>query len=172
MGLLGSETFDSFRDLLEHHLQDLYDAEARVIKLCPDFQAKADDPQLKSQFEAMERQAKVRRERLEDVLKQAGFEQQRETCEAMKGLIKEASEMADATGDAAVIDAALIQSANRLLHYFIAGYGAARCQLQAAGHEDLGKLLDTSLEDARQNDESFANLAVDVINKKAAMATA
>ena len=172
MGLLGSETFDSFRDLLEHHLQDLYDAEARVIGLCPSFRDTASDTQLKNRFEEMERESKIRRERLEDVLNRAGFDQKRETCEAMKGLIKEASEMADAKGDPAVIDAALIQSANRLLHYFIAGYGAARCQLIAAGHQDLGDLLETSLNEANHGDEKFADLATDLINKKAAMATA
>ena len=170
MGLLGSETFESMRDLLEHHLQDLNDAETRLLDAFGDLKQKASEPRLAALFGEQKQQAAADRERIEAALAGLGLEAERETCPAMKGLIKEAQEMVDATGDDQVIDAALIQSAQRLLHYKIAGYGSVRCQLAAEGEDDLARLMQKSLDDAKSADERLAELATEVVNSRAAAA--
>ena len=170
MGLLGSEHFDSMRDLITHQLQDLYDAEARLISTYPKMIDKASDPQLKQQLTSDLEMAKVQRERLKGVMERYDINAERETCEAMKGLIKEAGGMLDAKGEPAVIDAALIMSAQRLLHYKLAGYGSARCQFAAEGRDDLAGLLDQTVDEVHASDKSFAELATSVINKHAAAA--
>jgi len=55
-----------------------------------------------------------------------GKSPQSRTCEAMKGLVEEGSEVISAKADPNVKDAALIAAAQRVEHYEIAGYGTAR----------------------------------------------
>ena len=63
--------------------------------------------------------------RLEQVFKSIGKTASSKTCEAMKGLVEEGSEVINGTGDPNVKDTALIAAA-RVEHYEIAGYGTVR----------------------------------------------
>ena len=90
----------------------------------------ASSQELRSAFLAHLEQTKGHACRLEQIFKRLGMEPKRETCEAMKGLFREGSEIIDAKGNAAVMDAALIAAAQRVEHYEIAGYGTVRTLLR------------------------------------------
>jgi ferritin-like metal-binding protein YciE len=91
----------------------------------------------------------------------------RETCDAMKGLIKEGSEIVDAVGDPNVKDAALISAAQRVEHYEIAGYGSARTFAQLLGHTTAVRLLQMTLDEEKSSDTRLTQLAENGINIKA-----
>ena len=63
--------------------------------------------------------------RLDEVFKSLGEKASGETCEAMKGLVKEGEEFIKAKGQPDVRDAGLIGAAQRVEHYEMAGYGTA-----------------------------------------------
>jgi ferritin-like metal-binding protein YciE len=170
MGLFGSEQFDSLEDLLKHNLQDIYDAETRLINTLPKLRDKATSARLKQEFDHHVATSEAQRGRLEQVLEGLNFAAERETCPAMKGLIEEAGEMLNAKGDNDAIDAALIMSAQRITHYEIAAYGSARCQTAALGRENLADMLQKSLDEEKAFDGRLAELAVEVCNPKAAVA--
>ena len=99
-------------DLFVAQIQDLYDAEQRLTKALPKMADAASSKPLKSAFQDHLRETQQHVVRLEKIFEAMGLDPQRETCEAMKGLIAEGEEVLDASGDSAVKDAALIAAAS------------------------------------------------------------
>ena len=97
---------------------------------------------------------------------------QGKTCDAMKGLVQEGSEVISAKGDADVKDAALIAAAQRVEHYEIAGYGTVRTFAQRLGKQDAAKLLQQTLDEEAATDKKLTQLAEQGINQQAQAQTA
>jgi ferritin-like metal-binding protein YciE len=77
----------------------------------------------------------------------------------MKGLIKEGEDMASRDGDATVIDAAIISSAQRVEHYEIAGYGTVRTYAELLGEQEFANLLQQTLNEEKEADQSLNDIA-------------
>jgi ferritin-like metal-binding protein YciE len=99
-----------------------------------------------------------------------GLAPERETCEAMKGLIAEGEEAIDASGDAHVRDAALIAAAQRVEHYEIAGYGTVRTLAEHLGQKEVVKLLQQTLNEEAACDKTLTKIAESSVNVGAARA--
>ena len=167
MGLFGNKEFNSLDDLFLDQLQDLYDAEKRLQKALPKMADAAANQELKSAFESHLKETESQTSRLEDIFQGLNQEPKRETCDAMKGLIKEAEEMVDAEGDEAVKDAALISAAQRIEHYEMAGYGSARSFARRLGHEQAAEMLQETLNEEGQADHKLTELAEQTVNAEA-----
>ena len=74
--------------------------------------------------------------------------------------------MIDSDFEGAVKDAGLISAAQRVEHYEIAAYGAARTFAQLLGDDEGASLLEQTLEEEKQTDEKLSELA-DTINAQA-----
>jgi ferritin-like metal-binding protein YciE len=170
MGLFSGTTFNSFDDLLTEQLQDLYDAEQRLVKALPLMAEKAKSPDLKAAFQAHLRETEGHVNRLEEVFKSLGQTAKSKTCEAMKGLVAEGQEVISSSGDADVIDAALIAAAQRVEHYEIAGYGTVRTFAERLGRRDAARLLQQTLDEEAATDKKLTALAERSINPKAVSA--
>jgi ferritin-like metal-binding protein YciE len=168
MGLFSSEKFESLQELLEHELKDLYDAEHRLIDALPKLADKASSPSLKQAFKHHLAETEKHVERLESIFEQLGIERDRETCDAMVGLIKESSKVLDAEGDSNVLDAALIAAAQRAEHYEISAYGTARTFAQQLGNEYVAALLEQTLDEEKAADEKLTEIAVGSVNPASA----
>jgi ferritin-like metal-binding protein YciE len=167
MNLFSSVEFNNFEDLFFDQIEDLYDAEKRLTKALPLMAGAAKSPELKRSFEQhlIETEGQVRR--LEEIFRLLGRTPKRETCEAMKGLIKEGDEIVKATGDPDVKDAALIAAAQRVEHYEISGYGTARTFALHLGHEEAASLLEETLREEKKTDQLLTDLAERSINIRA-----
>ena len=169
MGLFtSSAALNSFDDLFVEQLQDLYDAEQRLTKALPKMAGAAHNPSLKAAFEEHLRQTENQVKRLEQVFQSLGKSAKTKTCEAMKGLVEEGSEIIGSNGDPNVKDAALIAAAQRVEHYEIAAYGTARTFAQRLGKPDAARLLQQTLEEEADTDKKLTALAEKAINPKAA----
>ena len=168
MGLFSSMTLNSFDDLIVEQLEDLYDAEQRLVKALPKMAAAAHNSSLKAAFQEHLRQTEGHVSRLEQAFKALGKPAQAKTCEAMKGLIEEGEEVISAKGDPNVKDAALIAAAQRVEHYEIAGYGTVRTFAQRLGRTDAARLLQQTLDEEAATDKKLTALAEQSINPKAA----
>lgn len=166
--LFTTTTFNSLDDLLHEQIEDLYDAEKRLIDALPKMADAASSPQLKAAFNEHLRQTEGHARKLEQVFHQLGREPHRETCEAMKGLITEGEEMVNAGGDPAVKDAALIAAAQRVEHYEISGYGTARTFAEHLGHSEVAQLLEEILDEEKMTDKKLTEIAESNINVMAA----
>jgi ferritin-like metal-binding protein YciE len=170
MGLFTNTHFDSFEELLVEQLQDLYDAEQRLVDALPKMADAAHNQSLKAAFQQHLRETENQVHRLERVFQSLGRDAERKTCDAMKGLISEGSEMISAEGDPDIKDAALIAAAQRVEHYEIAAYGTARTFAQRLGKNQAAQLLRDTLDEEAATDRKLTQLAESTINVQAAMA--
>jgi ferritin-like metal-binding protein YciE len=167
MGLFFNVQLNSLNDLLFLELTDLYDAEKRLCDALPDMAEAASSPTLRQLFQTHLDQTKRQVSRLEQIFVNLGRSASRETCDAMKGLIKEGSEIVEAEGHPDVKDAALISAAQRVEHYEIAGYGSARTFAEHLGHSDAVRLLQMTLDEEKETDQRLTQLAEERVNIKA-----
>ena len=172
MGFLTVSDFHSFDDLLVAQLKDLYDAEHRLVDALPKMASAASSPHLKEAFLDHLDQTREHVHRLEKVFGILGLQPERETCQAMKGLIAEGGEVMEAKGDAAVRDAALIAASQRVEHYEMAAYGSARTFAQRLGFAPAASLLQATLDEEGAADKKLTELAVSEINEQAVRSSA
>ena len=125
MALFTNTTFDSLEHLFVDQLQDIYDAEQRLAKALPHMAETADDPRLKTALREHLTETERQLKSLGELFECMDQKPKAKTCEAMKGLINEAEQRADTTGDENVRDAAIIAAAQRIDHYEMAAYGTA-----------------------------------------------
>lgn len=168
MAMFSSTELNDLKDLFIDQLEDLYDAEKRLTGALPKMAEAAHSSDLAAAFQEHLSQTQGHVDRLETIFKQMGKRPERETCEAMKGLIKEGEEMVKAKGDGAVKDAALIAAAQRVEHYEIAAYGTARNFAQRLGNQDAAKLLQATLDEEKNTDTRLTKIAEQAINIQAA----
>jgi ferritin-like metal-binding protein YciE len=167
MGFFGNIELNSLEDLLLLELNDLYDGEKRLCDALPQMADAASSPALKEAFQRHLQETQRQVSRLEQIFVDLGKPASRETCDAMKGLIKEGAEIIDATGSPAVKDAALISAAQRVEHYEMAGYGSARTFAEHLGHVNVVRLLQLTLDEEKETDSLLTELAEESINVKA-----
>jgi len=164
MGMFVSPTFNNLRDLFVNQLEDIYDAEKRLIDTLPKMADASYSDELKQAFLNHLNETRGHVNRLEDIFRSLGIEPKRETCAAMKGLIKEGSDMIDAEGDPSVKDAALIAAAQRVEHYEIAVYGTLRAFANHLGLPDLARTLQDTLEEEGNADKLLTEIAESGVN--------
>jgi ferritin-like metal-binding protein YciE len=162
MGIFSETKFQSLQSLAFRQMEDLYDAEQRLLDALPKMREAAHNTELKTAFADHERETHQHLEYLKQIFKTLGAEPERETSPAMKGLIQEGQEMAQAEGDAATCDAALIAAAQRIEHYEIAGYGTLRNLTEQLGHDDAAKQARGILDQENAADEKLTRIAQQV----------
>jgi len=170
MSWFTSTQLDSLDDLFLDQLQDLYDAEQRLVQALPKMAAAAHQTSLKDAFQQHLRETQNHVNRLEQVFQTLGQTPKSKTCAAMKGLVTEGQEAIDAHGDPEVKDAALIAAAQRVEHYEIAAYGTARTFAKRLGKQGAVRLLEETLGEEKATDQKLTQLAEAGINQQAAMA--
>lgn len=159
MGLFESTTLNSFEDLFMYQIQDLYDAENRLVAALPSLVEGAVCPELRSAFQEHLRATEVHVMRLEEVFAGIGQDPVRTSCKAMKGLIRETEDLLDMTGASPIKDAALLAAAQRVEHYEIAAYGTARTLAGWLGRSDLVATIEKSLAEEVAENALLARIA-------------
>lgn len=171
MPLFTSSSFESLDHLLIDQLQDLYDAEQRLTNAQPRLAEAATDPRLKNALREHLTETERQLETIEALF--AAIEQppRAKTCDAMKGLIREAEETIGAQGEPAVKDAAIIAASQRIAHYEMAAFGTARTIARRLAKEDVAQKLQQCLDEEKAVDFRLTQLAEESINPAAAHAS-
>jgi ferritin-like metal-binding protein YciE len=162
---------ESFDELLHHELTDLYSAEKQLIAALPKMAKGATSDELRSAFEKHLEQTEEHVNRLDKIFEMLESKPGRHKCKAMEGLIEEGSELLKEDADEAILDAALIGAAQRVEHYEIAGYGTARTFAEMLGHTEAAQLLQQTLDEEKETDQSLTELAMTSVNIEAQNAT-
>jgi ferritin-like metal-binding protein YciE len=165
----GIMNLDTLKELYVNELRDLYNAEGQLVKALPKMAKAVSSDELKEAFEKHLEQTKGHIERLEEVFEELGEKAKGKTCQAMKGLIEEGSEVLKADGEDSVLDAALIVAAQKVEHYEIAGYGSVRTFAQLLGQDQSAELLQQTLDEESETNELLNKLAEDIVNPEALM---
>lgn len=165
----------NLHDLYVHQLRDLYSAESQLIDALPRLTEKTSNPELQRAFRTHLEDTKRQRERLDRIFDRLDVSPGGQTCQGMKGLVKEANDLiSDSTrffGEDAppeVLDAGLIPAAQRVEHYEIAGYGTVATYAEMLGRQEDHTLLTQTLEEEKRTDETLTQLAKRSVNLEAA----
>ncbi|HEX8375850.1 MAG TPA: ferritin-like domain-containing protein [Geminicoccaceae bacterium] len=155
------------QDLFLNELRDTYHAEKQALKAYPKMIKQARHPELKAAFQEHMEQTRGQVDRLEQVFESLDVAKRAKRCEAMEGLLEEARSHMEEIEDAAVLDVAMIVSAQKVEHYEIAAYGSLVAMARQLGHDEAVPLLQETLEEEKATDEKLTAIAEGVANADA-----
>ena len=157
---------NSLQELFVEELRDMYDAERRITKALPKMAKAASSEALKEAFMSHLDETEGQIARLEQVFREIGEPARAKKCEGIMGLVSEADEVMQEL-DGAVLDAALIASAQKVEHYEIASYGTLAYFADLLGQSRAKQLLGQTLEEEKAADEKLNDIAKTDVNREA-----
>ena len=153
-------------DLFVHTLKDIYFAENAIAKALPGVAAATKNKDLKAAIEEHLAETKLQISILKKVFAAIGEKVEGEKCDAIEGLLKEASGLIDEASGPIALDAGIIGCAQAIEHYEIARYGSLREWAKVLGHDEAHKMLSEILDQEKAANSKLTNLAVTTVNKK------
>lgn len=156
---LFSMKMENLQQLYVKELRDLYDAENQITDALPKLIDAAKNSELKSALQEHLSVTRKQISRLEQIFQSLKEKPSGETCKGMKGVIKEGDEIVSAGGDPSTVDAGIISAAQRVEHYEMAGYGTVRTYARLLGREEHARLLQQTLDEEEQADETLTQIA-------------
>jgi ferritin-like metal-binding protein YciE len=157
----------NLKELYVGELEDLYDAEKRIVKALPKVAEAATEPELREALLHHLEQTKGHVNRLERVFQGLGKSAKGKTCDGMKGILTEGEDTLDDIDDPSVRDAAIIAAAQRVEHYEIAAYGTVRKWAEQLQDSSGTRILEETLQEEKEADRKLTNIAVSKSNVRA-----
>jgi len=154
--------------LFEDQLRNILWTEKELIKSIPKMISLASTIEL---IEALTTHLELTKEqisRLAQVFRSIETKPSTEKCDAMAGLIAEATEMLEECEKGPWCDACIISAAQKIHHYEIATYGTLRELAETMELIDAVKLLEKSLEEEKSADKTLTAVAREFVNMDAA----
>ena len=164
------KTNDSRLEKFFHdELKDIYWAENHLVKTLPKMVKAASGKALKDAFSDHLSVTKEHVTRLDKVFDLLGYKAEAKKCEAMDGITKEGESIIEDTKDhTATRDAGLIMAGQKVEHYEIATYGALARVARTLGHDEVVRILESTLAEEKKADQSLTDLAESTVNEEAA----
>ena len=156
------------QDVFLEELRDLYDAEKQLVRALPKLAKAAGSDDLRDAIESHLDETKGHVDRLEQVFAALGQKPRGKRCAGIAGIIEESDEILKDHVDQAVLDAAIIASAQRAEHYEIGAYGSVISWAKTLGREEVARMLGQTLQEERAADEKLTSLGEGGINRAAA----
>jgi ferritin-like metal-binding protein YciE len=154
-------------ELFHDTLKDIYYAEKKILSTLPKMAKAAKSSDLKDAFEKHRRQTEGHVGRLERVFATIDKKPQGKTCDAIVGITDEGAEiMKDYKGSPA-LDAGLLAAAQAVEHYEISRYGTLKTWAEELGLNDAVELLEQTLEEEKETDQTLTRIAESVVNREA-----
>jgi len=157
----------SLRELLVSELKDLYSAENQIVKALPRIIKKVSSTELRDALSEHLEETRNQVQRLDQIFAELEESPRGKKCNGMEGMLEEGKEILQADAEDSVRDAALIAACQRVEHYEIASYGAARTFAQLLGLEEPARLLEETLQEEKNADIKLNEIAESVVNVEA-----
>jgi ferritin-like metal-binding protein YciE len=168
-GNTGKMKDSQFHEFFVDELKDIYWAEKHLVKALPKMQKAATSTELAAAFEKHATETQTHIDTLEKVFELLGEKAMAKKCDAMVGLLEEATSIIEDTdADTMVRDAGLILAAQKVEHYEIATYGTLRVFAENMGHTDVVELLAQTLANEKETDVALTEIAESYVNEQAA----
>jgi ferritin-like metal-binding protein YciE len=153
---------DTLEKLFVEELKDLYSAEKQITKALPKMIKAAESEELKAAFESHLEETNTHVQRLEQIGQILGKSLKGKTCDGMKGVLAEGSEVVEEVSEGIVRDAGVISAAQRVEHYEMAGYGAVHEYAILLGQDEIASLLAETLKEEKAADAKLTKIAKSV----------
>jgi ferritin-like metal-binding protein YciE len=155
-----TEVANNGRELFEHELRDIYDAESKLVNALESMANKVSDEKLAASFREHRDVTKKQAQRLERVFEIVGRAPRREPCEGINGLISEFQKFVkeeDPSED--VLNVFATGAAQKVEHYEIVSY---KSLIELAGHcglPDAVQLLEQSLAEEEETAQELETMS-------------
>jgi ferritin-like metal-binding protein YciE len=137
---------DTAKELFEHELRDIYDAENKLVRATETMAKKVSDPSLARSFDEHSRVTKQQVRRLEKVFDLVGRKPRRERCKGIDGLIEEFTDFVkEESPSKEVLDLFATAAGAKVEHYEISAYNSLIQLATQLGIEEGVALLDQTL---------------------------
>jgi ferritin-like metal-binding protein YciE len=157
----------TLEDLFYETLKDIYFAEKTLVKALPKMAKTANSDELREAFEHHLEETEGQVERLEEVFDLIDKPARAKTCEAIRGLTDEAKEVMKEFKDSDALDAGLLAAAQAVEHYEISRYGTLIAWANQLGLEKAAGLLEETLQQEKNADETLTQIAESNVNRQA-----
>ena len=164
-----TEKDSRLEEFFHDELKDIFWAENHLVKTLPKMTKAASGEELKNAFTEHLEVTKEHVNRLNKVFELLGQKAEAKKCEAMEGITKEGESIIEDTEEGtATRDAGLIMAGQKVEHYEIATYGALARIAKTLGHDEVATILESTLAEEKEADESLTELAESSVNQEAA----
>ena len=162
------EITSALQELFIDEIKDIYWAEKHLTKALPKMEKAATSDVLKKAFATHLKQTNGHVSRLEKVFRLLGKKAQAKKCDAMAGLVEEASSIIEDTEKGtATRDVGLIMAAQKVEHYEIATYGSLTQLAKTLELEEIKTILGSTLNEEKLTDELLTQIAEESVNYEA-----
>ena len=161
---------ETFKELFEETLKDIYYAEKAILKALPKMAKKASSKKLQTAFTRHHKETEKQVDRLDQVFELLGKRASGKKCPAIDGIIEEAEEVIKEAEDDTIRDAAMLAAAQSVEHYEISRYGTLVAWAEKMEMSDAAELLTATLEEEKLTDQKLTELAESEINVEAEQA--
>jgi ferritin-like metal-binding protein YciE len=158
---------ETFKELFEETLKDIYYAEKAILKALPKMAKKASSKKLQAAFTKHQKETEKQVDRLEQVFELLGKRASGKKCPAIDGIIEEGEEVMKEAKDDTIRDAAMLAAAQSVEHYEISRYGTLVAWAAKMEMSDAAELLQATLDEEKATDEALTRLAESEINVEA-----
>ena len=149
-------------------LKDIYYAEKQILKALPKMAKAATSDKLRAAFEKHHEETEAQVERLEEIFELLGKPARGKKCEAIEGIIDEGKDIMEQYANTPALDAGLLAAAQSVEHYEISRYGTLKAWAQKLNNPQAVKLIDQTLAEEKQTDETLTKIAETEVNYEAA----
>ncbi len=168
MGLLTPNEIKNLESLYNLQLRYLLSAENQIIEGLDSMIQHATDTQLKQAFQSHQQETRVQAERLESLLSELNGSADDKKCAVTAALIVSAENIVKESDEGPVRDAGLLASGQKVEHFEIASYGAAKNWALQIGLPRHAELLEKTLQEEKHAD-MLLNTIAERANSEAAV---
>lgn len=166
---VSNATINDLPGFLVHQLKDILWTEKYLLRKMPELRPYITSARLLIGIENHIKETEVHIKRLEEVFMVINEPIQIQTYVTMQGLIKDAMETIMATRAGSMVrDVCIIVCLQKIEHYEIATYGSLKAFATVLGHPQAADLLEQTLNEEKNADAVFSNIAELFINEQAA----
>jgi ferritin-like metal-binding protein YciE len=142
---------DSAKDLFEHELRDIYDAEHKLVNALETMAKKTSNAELSKSFSEHRTVTQKQIERLDKVFGLIDRAPRREPCDGINGLISEFSGfIKDESPSEKVLDVFATAAAQKVEHYEICSYKSLIKLADTLGLSEAAELFEQSLREEQE----------------------
>lgn len=134
-------------ELFLHELNDMLDAERKLVEALGEQAEGASNPQLQNAFSAHQAQTEKHVQRLEQIFEQLGEQQQETECKGLRGILEEVETLKSEGPSPDILDVFSIGTAMKVESYESDAYESLIRLAQDMGHTKAVKLLQQNLKE-------------------------
>ena len=158
MGFITPNYYDDLRSLYTGQLRYLLSTENQIVDGLDSMISSAQDEQLKQAFQSHQQETRVHVQRLQSILSELGDADDKKDP-IITALIGSGVNIVRESSEGPVRDAGLIATAQKIEHYEIASYGAAREWAETLGLTQHAALLEKTLNEEKHADQLLSTIA-------------